>query len=402
MQQIAERIDLIPFINQGKRATQPIAARMDLIPFSSIRTMLERVKRMEREGKDVIHLEIGCPGLDTPAHIKQAAHQALSDGEVHYTSNYGIPPLRRAIAAKLERDNHLVFDPDNEIIVTMGVSEGIMMTMMALLNPGDEVLIPEPLFPCYVMAARMAGAVPITVPVDADNGYQPVQAALEARISKRTRMLVVITPGNPTGAVLNKSTLQMLADFAIAHDLLVVADEIYEKLVYDGREHISIASLPNMRSRTITLNGFSKSYAMAGWRLGYVAAEAKLIQALVRIHQYSVVCANTFAQWGGVAALEGPQTCVQGMIEKFNQHREFMVEQLETIQGFSFTRPQGALYVYVDVSALTNNAYQLADDLLEQAQIAVVPWDTQHIRISYSNSYEKLGIAVQRIRTVLN
>jgi aminotransferase len=380
---------------------QQIAKRMDLIPFSGIRTILERVKRMEQEGTQIIHLEIGCPDFDTPEHIKRASYQALSDGKVHYTSNYGILPLREAIAGKLKRDNHLVFDPKTEIIVTVGVSEGIMMTMMALLNPGDEVLIPEPLFPNYVMAARMAGAIPVTVPVYAENEYQPARADFEARLSKRTRMLVVTTPGNPTGVVLSENTLRDLADLSIENDLLVMADEIYEKLIYDNRRHISIASLPGMRSRTITLNGFSKSYAMPGWRLGYVAAEAPLIQALIRIHQYSVVCTNSFAQWGGVAALEGSQVCVQAMVEKFNQRRLLVIEQLQNIPGLSFLRPQGALYVYVDVSGLTQSAYQLTDDLLAQAHVAVVPWDQRHIRISYSNSYENIKVALERMRQLL-
>lgn len=377
---------------------QQIAERMNRIPFSGIRTIFERVNCFEQEGTPVIHLEIGRPDYDTPGHIKQAGYRALDDGQVHYTSNFGILPLREAIARKLKYDNQLDYDPKTEIVVTVGVSEGIMMSMMALLNSGDEVLIPEPLFPCYVMTARMAGAIPVAVPVYAENEYQPARADLEARLSQRTRMLVVTTPGNPTGVVLSESTLQDLADFSIENDLLVMADEIYEKLIYDNRRHISIASLSGMRSRTITLNGFSKSYAMTGWRLGYVAADAQLIQALIRIHQYSVVCTNSFAQWGGVAALEGSQVCVQTMVEEFNRRRLLVIEQLQNIPGLSFPRPQGALYVYIDVSRLTHSAYQLASDLLEQAHVAVVPWDQQHIRISYGNSYENVKVALERMR----
>lgn len=380
---------------------QQSAKRMNRISFSDIRTIFERVNHMEQEGTPVIHLEVGHPDFDTPEHIKQACYRALYDGKVHYTSNYGLLPLREAITRKLECDNHLIFDPRTEIIVTVGVSEGIMMTMMALLNPGDEVLIPEPLFPCYAMAARMAGAIPVVVPTSAENEYQPAQVDLETRLTKRTRMLVVTTPGNPTGVVLSESTLRVLADFSIENDLLVMADEIYEKLIYDNSRHISIASLPGMRSRTITLNGFSKSYAMTGWRLGYVAADVQIIQALIRIHQYSVVCTNSFAQWGGVAALEGSQVCVQAMVEEFNRRRMLVMDQLQNIPGLSFPRPQGALYVYVDVSGLPQSAYQLAEDLLDQAHVAVVPWDRKHIRISYANSYENLKVALKRIHQFL-
>jgi aspartate/methionine/tyrosine aminotransferase len=346
-------------------------------------------------------LEVGRPDFDTPAHIKQAACRALDNGQVHYTSNYGILILREAIADKLRRDNRLSYDPQDEIIVTAGVSEGIVMTMMALLNPGDEVLIPEPVFPCYVMAARLAGAVPITVPVSAANGYQPTRADLLAKLSPRSRLLVVTSPGNPTGAVWDVQTLQALAEVAIAHNLFVMADEIYEKLIYDGRQHLSIASLPGMRARTVTLNGFSKSYAMTGWRLGYVAADAALCQALIRIHQYTVVCATSFAQWGGWAALTGGQACVQEMVAEFDRRRLLVVGQLQAMPGIRFLRPQGAMYVYADVSELSSDAYRFADELLEHAHVAVVPWDKRHIRLAYGNSYDNLKTALERIGEAL-
>ncbi len=376
---------------------QECASRMEKIPFSTIRTMFERVGAIEQSGQDIIHLEVGRPDFDTPEHIKLASAKALQDGQVHYTSNYGLLPLRQAIAAKLAQDNNIQVDAHNEVIVTAGVSEGIMISMMALLNPGDEVLIADPLFPAYAMAARMAGAIPVSVPVDRFNDYQPTKDALVGKLTAKTRMLVVTTPGNPTGLVLDKNTLMMLADFAISHDLLVIADEIYEKLIYDQREHISIASLPNMRSRTLTLNGFSKNYAMTGWRLGYVAADASLIQALVRIHQNSVVCANSFAQWGGLAALEGSQLPLRAMVNEFDRRRLLMISELTKMEGVFFPRPQGAMYIFVNVSALTKDARHLANDLLEQAHIAVVPWDSEHLRLSYGNSYQNLQVALQRM-----
>lgn len=375
-----------------------IAARMEQIHYSGIRTIFESVKQLERQGCPVIHLEIGQPDFDTPAHIKQAGYDALCKGQVQYTSNYGILPLRRAIASKLKRENDLIVDPETELIVTTGVSEAIMIAMMALLNPGDEVLVMEPWFPCYPMSARMAGAVPIPVPVHAVNNYQPLRADLEAAVTSRTKMLVLTTPGNPTGTLFDLDTLKELADFAIRHNLLVVADEIYEKLIYDGCKHISIASLPGMRRRTLTLNGFSKSYAMTGWRLGYVAADKSLIQALVRIHQYSVVCSTSFAQWGAVTALEGTQEPMRQMVKELNRRRMMLIEALNEIPNLSFCRPQGAMYVYVDVSQMTENACVLAEELLYCAHVAVVPWDSKHIRISYSTSYENIKMAMEKIR----
>ena len=373
-----------------------IAKRMEGIPFSGIRHIFERVQRLERESKSIIHLEIGQPDFDTPDHIKQAKSKAIDDGLTHYTSNYGIMPLREAISKKLKQDNNLQFSPENEIIVTLGVSEAIFISMMALLNPGDEVLVLEPLFPNYLMAARMVGAIPVPVPVHQENNYQPDITDLKQRLTSRTRMLVITTPGNPTGALFDEYTLQSLADFSIENDLLVMSDEIYEKLIYDNCRHLSIAGLPGMRSRTLTLNGFSKSYAMTGWRVGYVAADESLIQALIRIHQYAVVCANSTAQWGALEALEGPQDGLKSMVDEFDRRRLLVIDRLSEAPGISFPRPQGAIYAYIDVSRLSADAYRLADDLLLQARIAVVPWDKRHIRISYGVSFESLEIALER------
>lgn len=378
-----------------------IAQRMQEIPFSSIRTVFERVNQLEREGHHIIHLEQGKPDFDTPEHIKQATQNAIDDGAVHYTSNYGILPLRQAIANKLANENQLHYDPERELIVTTGVTEGIMMSMMALLNPGDEVLIPEPVFPLYLMTARMAGAVPVTVPVHKEHDYIPQVADLQAKVTERTKMLVIITPGNPTGIVLAKSVLEALAEFAITNDLLVMSDEIYEKLIYDQQEHVSIASLPGMRDRTLTLNGFSKGYAMTGWRLGYVAGCAKLIDALVRIHQNSVVCGTSFAQWGALAALEGTQEPAQRMLDEFARRRQLVIEHMSEIPQFSFPVPQGAMYLYINVEQVSPDANQLAQDLLTEAHVAAVPWNKQHIRISYGNNVENLTLAMQRIKAFM-
>jgi aspartate/methionine/tyrosine aminotransferase len=393
-------VDLDPHPTRASRL--PAARRLDAVPFSPVRQIFDRVSQLERDGASVIHLEIGRPDFDTPKHIKQAAYRALAEGQVHYTSNYGVPPLREAIAHKLRRDNHIEYDPRSEIVVTAGVSEGIMAAMLALLDPGDEVLIPEPVFPPFEMAARIAGAVPVPVHAKPENGYQPTRLDCEQRVSDRTRMLVVVTPGNPSGVVYTEGTLRALAGFAVDHDLLVVSDEIYEQLIYDGRRHVSCASLPGMRARTVTLNGFSKSYAMTGWRLGYMAADAKLVGALLKVHQYSVVCACSVSQWAGFAALEGPQDCLRDMVAEFDRRRRLLVERLRPVKVLCFPEPQGALYAYLDVSGLGATAEQLASDLLEEARVAVVPWGTNHLRISYANSYDNLDEALTRIVTFID
>lgn len=375
---------------------------MEEIPFSGIRKIFEEVNRREKQGQDIIHLEIGRPDFDTPVHIKEAAKKALDAGRVHYVSNFGLPELRLAIADKLKSENDMAYNPETEVIVTVGVSEAIFAVMMALLNPGDEVLIPEPFFPNYLMCAHMAGAVPKGVPLRAENGYNPDVKDYKQLVTKRTRMMIVTTPGNPTGTAMSAEAIKDLAEFACQHDLLVVADEIYEKMIYDDCRHMSIGSLPEMHKRTLTVNGFSKSYAMTGWRLGYVAADAKLIEAVVRIHQYTVVCANSFAQWGALAALEGLQDCVDNMVAEFDRRRRLVIKRLDGMKGITFERPTGAFYVYLDTSAMGKSAPEMAQYLLDRAGVAVVAWDKNHIRISYANSYEKLTEAMDRMETALN
>ncbi|MCI0525914.1 MAG: pyridoxal phosphate-dependent aminotransferase, partial [Nitrospira sp.] len=277
-----------------------IAKRMEDIPFQAIRSVGEEVARLEKQGKQIIHMEIGRPDFDTPAHIKQAAKEALDQGLVHYTSNYGIPELREAIADKLRIDNALEVDPATEVIVTVGTIEGILMALMATLDPGDEILIPDPAWTSYQHCIRMVGAYPISIPLKEENGFKPRVEDLEAVLTPRTKALLISSPHNPTGVILSQGELQQFADFAQQKDLVVLSDEIYEKLVYEGAKHYSIGSFPNMNERTITINGFSKAYSMTGWRLGYIAASKELVSAMIRVHQYCTVCATSFAQKGDV------------------------------------------------------------------------------------------------------
>jgi aminotransferase len=384
------------------------ARRMKAIPFSGIRKIFQAAAELESQGQQVIHLEIGRPDFDTPAHIKEAAKQALDQGFVHYTSNYGLLELREAIAEKLLKDNGIRVEPESEIIVTLGVNQALVITMLALLDPGDEILIPDPFYLNYLHCAQLAEARVIRVPLREENEFQVAPPALETAITPRTKLIIINSPHNPTGAVLDKEVLEAIAEIAIERNLLVLSDEIYEKIIYDGAQHHSIASLPGMAERTITVNGFSKAYSMTGWRLGYVAAGKHLIHSLIRAHQYVGTSANSFAQKGAVAAYRSAQDCVEEMVSEFDRRRRFLVEALEQIEGVSCLRPRGAFYVFPSVKELGMPDEKLAYHLLREAQVALVPGSTfgeyghGHLRLSYANSYENIQGAVERIERALS
>jgi aspartate/methionine/tyrosine aminotransferase len=358
------------------------ARRMNAIPFSGIRKIFQAAAELESQGQQVIHLEIGRPNFDTPQHIKESAKQALDEGFVHYTSNYGILELREAIAEKLHSENGIQVDPQSEIIVTLGANQALSTSMLALLDPGDEVLVSDPFYLNYLNCMRLAEARAVRVPLREENEFQVAPSDLEQAITRKTKMIIINSPHNPTGAVLDRETLEAVAKIAIEHDLLVLSDEIYEKLIYDGTKHYSIASLPGMAERTVTVNGFSKAYSMTGWRLGYVAARQGLIDPLIRAHQYIGTSANSFAQKGAV-------------------------EALEQIDGVSCIRPQGAFYAFPSVKELGVPDEKLAYYLLREARVALVPGSTfgecgqGHLRLSYANSYENIQAAVDRIDQAL-
>lgn len=377
--------------------------RMEALPFSGIRVMMERANRMQKEGQDVIHMEIGRPDFDTPEVIKKAAYDSLEKGHVFYTSNYGTPELRAAIAEKLTRENNIPYTPE-EILVTIGVGEGTYASIAAFLNPGDKVLVPNPVWLNYIHVPEFFDVVPVTYSLKEDNDYQIDLNELEEKTTDRTKMLVINTPGNPTGTVQSLETLQKLADFAKKHDLIVVSDEIYEKLVYGGTKHISIASLPGMKERTITLNGFSKCYSMTGWRLGYAAAPVDFIKGLVRVHQYINTCASSFVQDAGIVALKEAEQDVQVMVKEYERRRNFAVQALNEMEGISCKMPEGAFYIFVNIKSLGKTSAEVADYLLDEAKVATVPgsaFGTEgegYIRLSYACSYERIVEAMARMK----
>ncbi len=382
------------------------AARMDALPFSGIRVMMEKANQMQREGADVIHMEIGRPDFDTPQVIKQAAYDSIARGNVFYTSNYGTPELRRAIAEKLRRENGIDCSPE-EILVTIGVGEGTYASFAAFLSEGDEVLVPDPVWLNYIHVPRFFGGVPVSYGLREENGYQIDLAEVERLITEKTKMLVINTPGNPTGTVQSRETLEGLAEIAKRHDLIVVSDEIYEKLIYGGEKHVSIASLPGMKERTITLNGFSKCYSMTGWRLGYAAAPVEFIKAMVRVHQYINTCASSFVQEAGITALEKAEPDVQEMVKEYERRRDYAVGALNAMDGVSCLTPGGAFYIFVNVKSFGRSSAEIATYLLEEAKIATVPGSAfgplgeGYIRISYACSYERIVEGLERMRKAL-
>ena len=384
-----------------------VADRMESIPFSGIRKIFEEVTRREKAGEKIIHLNIGRPDFDTPQHIKDAAKKALDEKKVHYSSNYGIPQLRDALANKLQQENKMSYDPATEIIVTVGGNEAVFMAMMGLLNSGDEVLIPDPCWLNYFYCVQMAGAVPISVPAKQEHQFTPRIEDFRSRITDKTKMIVINTPNNPTGAVYGAESLEELARLAEEKDLYVLSDEIYEKMVYDGNRHVSFGSLPGMKERTITVNGFSKNYSMTGWRLGFVAASPDAVSAMVRIHQYVTICATSFAQWGAVAALTGPQDDVKHMIAEFDRRGALVSSALQEMPGIQVSKPAGAFYIFPSIKETGKSSQEMAEYLLDEAKIAVVPghvfgdFGEGYIRLSYANSFENLEVAMSRMNAAL-
>lgn len=374
--------------------------RTGLIKPSAIRRMLELSAGME----DVVHLEQGEPDFTTPRHILEAAAEAMKEGFTHYTEINGTLELRRAIAEKLERENGIDADPRTEVTVTSGSQEAMFIAALGFLNPGDEALILDPYYPAYFEDTLIAEASPITVPLNEEKNYGVEMEALERKITKRTRMIWLCNPSNPAGHVFPKEDLEVIAEVAKKHDLIVFVDEIYEKLVYDGARHVSIGSLPGMEDRTITVNGFSKAYAMTGWRIGYVVAEKKLSATLRTLHYYATLCPNAISQKAALAALTGPQDFVQEMVREYNRRRKLVINELDRIKSLSYMMPKGAFYVFPDFSSFEKSDEAMALHLLKKAKVVTVPGSgfgkagEGHLRISYSASYEEVKEGMRRIR----
>ncbi|WP_339105865.1 pyridoxal phosphate-dependent aminotransferase [Haloterrigena salinisoli] len=372
---------------------------MEEIPYSGIREIFSECNRLERMGEDIVHLEIGRPDFDTPSPIKQAAVDAIEEGHVHYTSNYGIRPLREQIAAKFESDNGITYSPDDEVIVTAGASEAVFISMMAMVDPGAEVLIPDPCW-TYAPSVRAAGGTPVRYPLDPENDFQPDIEALESQISDDTALLILNSPQNPTGSVIDDDHLRAIRDLVVENDIYVLSDEIYEKIIYDESEHRSPASLTGMYDRTITINGVSKAYSMTGWRVGYIGAPKELADVLLRMRQYTTTCAPSISQHAALRALQGD--LYEPLVEAFSDRRTLVCERMDDIPGMTAPEPEGAIYAYPTVPDVGMDGREFAWSLLQDAGVALVPGDvfgsnSDRIRIAYSNSLDRIDTAFDRI-----
>ncbi len=378
-----------------------LAARVGEVPPSITLAIAAKAKAMRAEGIDVCSLSTGEPDFDTPEHIKAAAKQALDAGKTKYGPVAGELQLKAAIARKLQSDNNLHYQPEN-IIVTNGGKHSLYNLMMALIEPGDEVIIPAPYWLSYPEMVKLASGKPVIVRTDASTGYKITPEQLSAAITPKTKLFVLNTPSNPTGMVYSRAEIQALAEVIVDRDILVVSDEIYEKIIYDGAEHVSIGSLgQEIFDRTIVSSGFAKGYSMTGWRIGYLAGPIALIKATSTIQGHSTSNVCTFAQYGAIAALESSQESVEKMRLAFADRREVIFELLDAIPGISCIKPDGAFYMFVNISKTGMNSLEFCDAFLEQQQVAVIPGIAfgadDHIRLSYATDLGTIKKALERL-----
>jgi aspartate aminotransferase len=383
-----------------------VAKRITSVAPSATLGITAKAKALKAKGVDIISLGAGEPDFDTPEHVKKALYDALEGGFIYYTPSKGIIELRRAVAKKLKKDNSLSYDPEEEVIVTPGAKQALYEAVMALTNPGDEILIPSPFWVSYEPMVQLAEGKPVFVPTSEDNSFRLTPEAVAREVTNKTRGIIINSPNNPTGAVFKIEDLMEIAELCVAYDLVVISDEIYEKIIY-SEEHVSIASLPGMKERTITVNGFSKAYSMTGWRLGYAAAPKEFIEAMERVQEHSVSCSTSFVQKAGVAALEGPQSGIEDMVKEFRKRRDALVEGLNELHGVSCVKPEGAFYAFANFSAYGKNSFKLAQELLIKAGVAVIPGAAfgslgeGYLRLSYATSMENILEALERIKKAL-
>jgi aminotransferase len=383
-------------------APSRLAHRVQAVPPSGIRKFFDVIATMP----DVISLGVGEPDFTTPRQIVEAGVESLREGRTHYTSNFGTLELRRVLAAHLERRYGVAYDPVGELLITVGASEAVAVAMAAIVDPGDEVILHEPSYVAYLPAIVFNGGTPVLVATDRQASFELDPAAVEAAITPRTKVIFLGYPCNPTGAVLPESTLRAIADIAARHDLLVVSDEIYDRLVYGDHRHHAFSAFDGARDRTILLGGFSKAYAMTGWRVGWVAAPRDLLEGIVKVHQYQIMSAPTIAQDAALVALETAEPDVQRMVAEYDRRRRMFVDGLNRI-GLPTFEPRGAFYAFPDISGTGLSSQVFSERLLFEQRVAVVPGDAfgpsgeGHVRACYATSYEQLEEALVRIERFL-
>lgn len=385
------------------------SSRIQRVEASPIRVILDRAAQLRSEGKHVIPLSAGEPNFNTPAAIKEAARRAIDENYTHYGSNRGLPQLRSILAKQMKEDTGVSYDPESEVFVTSSGAEAINNAILAFVDDGDEVIIFTPAFVSYKNLVKFAGGVFVDIPLKKENGFQIDAEELETAITPRTKMIILNNPNNPTGAVYTKECLEAVCALAVKYNLLVVSDEMYSRLTYEGARFYSVCEFEGMKERSLIISGFSKTYAMTGWRLGYILTDRRLGVPLLRMHQYSTTCSPTFIQKGLADSMELPETKaeVEAMIEAFAGRRRLLLSGLDTLEGIRYVKPYGAFYVMADVSATGLSGQEFASRLLEEKYVATVPaiglGDScgEFVRISYAASDEDLLEGIARIRDFL-
>ena len=379
---------------------------MDKLGTETAFEVLAKAKTLEKEGRDIVHLEIGEPDFDTPSNIKEAAVKAMRAGYTHYVPAAGIPELRNAIAGYLSESRGIDVDPD-EVVVTPGAKPIIFFSILACVEPGDEVMYPNPGFPIYESMINFVGAKPVPMPLKEENDFRIDNEDTAKKITEKTKMIILNSPENPTGGVLSKDNLEAVTDRVKGRDdVFVLSDEVYSQMPYEDR-HMSIASLLGMKDKTILLDGFSKTYAMTGWRLGYAAMRKDLAQKVTQLMINSNSCTCAFTQMAGVEALRGPQTESKKMVEEFRRRREVIVSGLNSIKGITCKKPQGAFYVFPNVKSFGMESKKLSDLILQKAGVAVLSgtafgaYGEGYLRLSFANSVENIQKAIKRISDVV-
>jgi len=378
------------------------AERMNHLGTETAFEVFARAKALEAKGRDIVHLEIGEPDFDTPKNIVDAAMNAIGKGYTHYGPSAGLPEARAAIAEYVARTRGVAVDP-LQVVITPGAKPIIFFTVLALLDPGDEVIYPDPGFPIYESMAQYVGAKRVPLPLKEENNFAFDPDQLESLITKKTRLVIINSPHNPTGGVLPKETIARLSELAVKHDFYVLSDEIYSRVIYDGAQNYSPYSYPGMPERTIILDGHSKTYAMTGWRLGYGVFPKEMAARVAKLQTNSTSCTCSFTQIAGVEALQGPQDSVDAMLKEFKTRRDLVVDGLNQVKGFRCHRPSGAFYVFPNISGTGKTSKEVENYLMEEAGVAVLagtsfgPQGEGFVRLSYANSQANLKKAIERI-----
>lgn len=377
---------------------------VEATPYSKLRVVFNKVENRP----ELTKFTLGEPNFDTAPHIIEAACKAMHDGHTHYVHNAGVMELREAIAEKLQRENGLTYDPKTEIMVGNGGTDTIYLSMQAVLSEGDEVIVPGPYWTPYPLLANLCHAKPVIVPMLEEDGFMYNLENLRKAVNSRTKLLILNSPCNPTGGMAGLELLKGIAELAQKYDFWVISDEVYEKLVFDGNRHYSIAALPGMKERTIVANSFSKSYAMTGWRVGYIACVNRLIANTIKLHELQASCTNVPAQYGAIAALRGDQSVIEDMVRQYARRRKMLVEGLNSIRGISCMPPKGTFYAFVNIQQAKMDTDVFCDRLIDEAELVVIPgnafgeYGEGYIRMSFAVSDETIVTGLKKLEGFMN